>query len=347
MHESVSKTTSIHDSLNEIAVLLNGLESDLKNMENMWMPIEKESPDPLFEKHWQQREARCWLHGSTDFFESQELEQWKIAPLALSDLAKTNARECIEHWREWLDQEDAYYEPFEMFTFPNPARDESLIDFLKKMAIPMQQQELPPLGQRAFKSFLAYARKLAHEEWAFIEHIFPQDMRIEHDMITRKVSLESYPIPQETAAEIVKALAKQCCQGRKDARITSAEGLGLVWMCLATSKLRLPVLIKNMLHIKRATLNSERTDPQLAIPTLFGIKNVRISKRIARFLQILSSIPSSKPRTTLLQRPTRTLNGLLKTVMADVSPDSKFGNITYSSLLAPPHGFGQHRYQSK
>jgi len=203
------------------------------------------------------------------------------------------------------------------------------------------------LEWRALKSFLSYLRNISLEEIAFIEQIFPQKMDVTHGRIIRKIAPEVPSIPEEVAGTVLMGLAHRCRFGRRNAQLIAAESLGLSWLCLTASRLRLPIHLEILKNIKINALQLDGEFPILLIPTFFGDRPIRISSRVAKFLHALSLIPSTKSRETILQSPFRSLTRTFAGVLKDISPNPTFGNITYVSLLSPPHHFGNHRYQTK
>jgi hypothetical protein len=181
---------------------------------------------------------------------------------------------------------------------------------------------------------------------AFIEQIFPQKMGFSGDQIIRKIAPEVYPIPYEIAARILLELARQCRFGRTNAQLAAAESLGLCWLCLSASRLRLPIHLESIQAIESKAIQLDNDFPILKVPTFFGDRAVRISTRVAKYLDVLSSISSKKPRKTILQTPMRSLNRTLDRALASLELES-LGNITYVTFLSYPHHFGNHRYQPK
>ena len=341
--------------------LLDDFETDLLKIRAIWRQIEIDNPsfDQVSEKNWQEKCARMWLHGATKVAECNELERWLFDHPPLTATAQIQARKVYRSWRKWLEtkgpcEEDfgprgAYYVEFDEFQIPNPQKDELLIHFVIRLAQSVENDgKGHRLEWRALKSFLNFIRKTYPvEEVAFIEHIFPKKMDVRPGLIIRKIALEVPSIPEETAAKILVELAKNCQFGRRNAQLTAAESLGLCWLCLTASRLRLPIYLETLRTIKPTAVQIEGEFPILLVPTFFGDRPIRISWRAAKFLHALSLIPSKKPRETILQSPfrslTRTFEGALKTI----SLNPEFGSITYVSLLSPPHHFGTYRYQPK
>lgn len=205
-----------------------------------------------------------------------------------------------------------------------------------------------PLEWRALKSFLGFIRKTYPvNEVAFIEHIFPKKMDLHFGKIIRIIPPAAYPIPEKTAAEILIELAQRCHNGRPDTRLTAAESLGLCWFCIAASHTQLPIHIETVSKIKISALQPSPDLPTILAPTWFGNRPVLISHRQSKFFNALARITSKKPRETILQRPLRSLTRLLEEVLQTVSPNPKYGHITYLSLLNHPHIYGDQRYQPK
>ena len=171
-------------------------------------------------------------------------------------------------------------------------------------------------------------------------------MDIKHGRIIRIITPEVPSIPEETAAKIIIELARRCRFERRNAHLTAAESLGLCWLCLTASRLRLPIYLETLQAIKTTALHLRGEFPMLLVPTFFGDRPIRISCRLAKFLHALSLIPFKKPRETILQSPLRSLTRTFDAVLKKIAPNPEFGNITYVSLLSPPH-CGSYRYQPK
>lgn len=191
-------------------------------------------------------------------------------------------------------------------------------------------------------------RKIAPEEIAFIEQIFPQKMDIHYGHIIRKIAPEIYPITQEIARDILCELAQMAIHGRSNSILTALESLGFAWLCLTASRLRLPTYIEMIRNTKPSAIIFEGDFPFLLIPTLFGERKIRISKRFAKFFLSLSEIPSKLPRETILQSQPRTLTRTFERALENCSINPSFGNITYVTMLSTPHIFGnEHRFKPK
>jgi hypothetical protein len=247
------------DLLEEAKKVLTDLENELKTGKTIWESILSEQPP---KRSWIEKQAKCWIHGVTDVREASEIERWLFDYPPLSEIAKSNAKNHVKCWREWLEIKDAYYEPFDDFEFEEPKKEESLIEFIHRISV-LVEDEGPLTGfeWRAFKSFLAYLRQISIEEVAFIEQIFPRKMEIHHGRIIRIIAPEVPSIPQEMAAEILMELAQSCRFGRRNAQLTAAESLGLCWLCLTASRLRLPIHLYKSIKLKKAVKNDIPHEP--------------------------------------------------------------------------------------
>jgi len=338
-------------NFDEAQAIVEDLQQEIEKKKQIRDEIKKLNPEweQLSDEHWIEKKSRYWLHGATEIYESKELERWLFDTPHLSDTAKETASKCIQCWKEWLDQTDAYYGVFEDFELEQPLGKELLGDYIVRMAAIVEKEgKGARLEWRALKSFLAYMRKIAPEEIAFIEQIFSKKMDIHFGRIIRKISPEVYPVSQEIACEILCELANMGIKGRPDSLLSALESLGLCWLCLTTSRLRLPTFLEMVEKTKPSAICISGEYPNMLVPTLFGERKVRISARVAKFLLALSKIPSKKPRETILQIPKRSLTRTLNRAVQNCGVTSELGNITYMTMLSSPHIFGKdHRFRSK
>jgi hypothetical protein len=339
------------NAIEEAQNIILDLESDILRHKNIWTQIEADNPgwDQLSDENWQIKQARCWIHGATDLSESNELEKWLFDKPPLSDTAKEKASKCIKYWKQWLKQQDAYYRDFEEFELETPLEDEILRDYIVRISILVEEEgKGARLEWRALKSFLAYMRKIAPEEIAFIEQVFPQKMDIYYGRIIRKITPEVYPIPQEIAYNILYELARMATKGRSNAILSALESLGLCWLCLTASRLRLPTYLELIEKTKMTAITLDGDYPTMLVPTLFGDRKIRISKRLAKFFIALSKIPSKTSRETILQSPKRSLTRTFDRALQNCAINPNHGNITYVTLLSSPHHFGNdYRHRPK
>ena len=340
--------------LAEIYDILDDFENDLSTKRAIWKKLEIDNPyfELLSEENWEEKHARMWLHGATKVAECSELERWLFDNPPLTAVAQIPASKIRIAWKKWLQTKNscgAYYADFLKFKIPVPKKDELLIHFIIRLAQSLENGgKGHPLEWRALKSFLDFIRvSYPVEEVAFIEQIFPKKMKMHFGKIIRIISPEAYPIPEKTASEIMMELAYRCRNGRPDARLTAAESLGLCWLCMTASRIRLPKYLETIKEIKPAAVQLGADFPLLQVPTWFGNRPANISDRVSRFFNALARIPSKKPRETILQRPLRSLSRMLEEVLQSVSPNPEYGNITYVSLLNQPHIFGDCRMQPK
>jgi hypothetical protein len=64
----MSFMSTANDPLANAKEILNDLETDLTNIREFWRQVEIDNPgfDVVSEENWNQKHARCWLHGATD-----------------------------------------------------------------------------------------------------------------------------------------------------------------------------------------------------------------------------------------------------------------------------------------
>jgi hypothetical protein len=233
------------------------------------------------------------------------------------------------------------------------------------------------LKRGSIKCFLAYMRNIAVEKIAFIEQILPEKIKVRpilrynsrtlpktvssetepttlnkiNDLdqavpirtgkIVRKIDPEVHAISQEETSDIIRELNRLATQGRPNRHLSALESLGLCFMCLAASRLRLPTHLIMIKAIKKSAIFFSGDYPILKVPTLFGERPVRISNRVARYLLAVSSIPSKNIRETILQSPRGSLTRTFDQALKNCGLASKLGNITYRTMLSPPHHFGR------
>jgi hypothetical protein len=363
----------MNEHLHAIHDLLDDFEAELSELNAVWSRVRKDNPDfdQISEERCQERYHRLWLHGATTSFESNELEQWLYDYPPVTVAANSLAQDAHEAWKETLEQQGplgAYYVDFQEFQILEPSEQETLVQFIERLSQSIEKKgKGHRLGWRALRSFLDFVRhRYPTEQVAFVEHLFPQKMDLRHGRIRRLIPSEAYPIPEKTAAEILIEFAYRCRNGRPDARHTAAEGMALCWLCVASSRIRLPKTLEMITGLeatavlpgsefsiskvptfgsKCSTVDDEFS--VLRVPTWFGYQPLKISNRIAAFLKIVAQISSKQPRNTILQRPAASLRRAFDAVLQTVAPPSEYGNITYLSLLNQPHIFGDHRPQPK
>lgn len=313
---------------------------ELRHLNPDW---EQLSPD-----NRENNKTRYWLHGATELDETNNLERWLFDSPPLSDTAKELASKCVQYWKEWLEQTNAYYGDFEQFELEIPHKGEILSDYIHRMAALVENEgKGARLEWRALKCFLAYLRNITSEEIAFIEQIFPKKMGFSGDRIIRKIAPEVFPISQEITCDLLCELGNIAMNGRPNSRLSALEALGLCWLCLTTSRLRLPTQLEIVESIKPEAIFDGEC-PSLHAPTLFGARPIRISIRVAKYLSELSKIPSELPRETIIQSPRRSLARTLDRAIQNCKINPDLGNITFVTMLSTPHIFGRHyRYIPK
>jgi hypothetical protein len=315
----------MHKHLDKIQYLLDEFEEDLSKRRSIWQQTKEKYPD--VEENWQEKHARMWLHGATLVNECNELERWLYGYPPATTMANSSAHNIYESWRDWLEKQGpfgAYYVDFQEFEIIEPQDQETLMEFITRLAQTIQDKgKWHRLRWRALRSFLGFIRQhYPKEQVAFIEHIFPQKMDLYYGRIRRLISAEAYPIPEKTAAEILIEFARRCRNGRPDVRHAAAEAMAMCWLCIASSRIRLPKTLEMIGNIeemavlsgmefsisKHSTFGSgcvtypfnDASFSVLQVPTWFGNQPLKISNRVATFLKIVSQMPAKNPRKTIL-----------------------------------------------
>ncbi len=299
--------------------------------------------EQLSDENWKRQETCCWIHGATDTYEAIELEKWlyHYPPLSITQNSK-----AVNHYKEWEEfiSEEGMYTDFNAGDLQEPKFGETLGTYIHRLAEIVENRGWGVKSEkRALKSFLNYLRNYNHsEEVAFIEHIFPEKNDLKAARIIRRIRPQVHPISQEIVSDILKELARQVVYGRKDARHHAIEALALSWLCLTSSRIRLPKKLEQIHESQANAVVFTNEYPELLIPTLFGNLAVRISLRLAKFLESVALIPSDASGTTILSTALPDLKKPFKTAIKRANPLPNLGEITFLTFLSPPHHFGKH-----
>lgn len=345
MNEDLTCTTA--NSLEAAKAILTDLEMALNEKREIWLNIKNDNPDfeQLSDEHWRDTYCRCWLHGGTELFEIIELEQWIYHKVSLSKLAKEEVRPLIKAWKKRNNEKEpwgTYYSDDPNFTV-KCLQQETLAEFIVRRARRAEGKgKGHRLAWRALKSFLCFLQETQDQtEIAFIEQIFPKKMDLKHGHIIRKIPAEVYPIPFQQAGDLICTLAKLCKTSRRDAQHGIAETLGLCWLCLTASRLRLPTEVEMLIKTKASAIDTSGEWPSILIPTFFGDQKISISRRLAEYLLALSRIESKNSRDTILQKPLRSLSRILEKTSELDDNLVNLGNVTFLTLISPPHIHGE------
>lgn len=282
------KTSSAPSFLQQAQDVLIDLTKALQKKKKAWLQIRKDNPhfEEVSEEYWREKSSRCWLHGATELSESNELDQWLHTNVGRSKLFQKRTSYLIGLWNKSMKKKGVWghsYTDNRKF-FVKSKMGETLICFIIRMAT-----ETESIGKghkttwRALKSFLHFLRETyPQEEVAFIEHIFPEEMDVVHNRIIRKIPSEFYPIPLETAGDIIQELTAMCTEGRPDAQLGLAETLGFCWLCLTASRLRLPTTVEMIYMTKASAIDLNEEFPNLIMRHRNGLEAAvrKIGKRL-------------------------------------------------------------------
>lgn len=325
--------------------IIEDLTSSIDAIRRIWEDLRLLNPgfEQLSQEHWRSREANFWIHGATDTLEAAELEQWLFYSVPVTRIETSPAQEYYNAWAVYMLDGEGIYADFTEDDLQPPKGKESLGDYVNRLARLVEEKGWQRKKRyRALKSFIDYLRDHYSEATvAFIETIFPKQMELHEKTIIRKIRPQVYPISQEIAADIVKALARQCAYGRANAQHNAAEALALVWLCLTASRIRLPRTLASVYLMSHEALLQAGEYPLLSVPSEFGYQQVRISNRVAGFLQAIANIPSQRSRRTILQKSLPDLRKVLRTAISKVPLPSEIGEITYLTFLSATHQAGE------
>lgn len=333
----------------EFREIIDDLVQGINAIAETYSSIRELNPDfkQASAKEWRKKEARCWLHGGTELQETTELEQWLYYYPEGTKTAYSLASIHYSEWSNYIEEGgkdgDNIYLDFRPGDLIAPEADETLLEFIQKLASLVEANGWGNKNEkRACKAFLDYLRiYYKQEDIAFIEHIFPEKTDLQHGRIIRLIRPQSYPVSQEVAAGVVRELAYKCAYGRPNARLKAAEALGLSWLCLTAARIRLPRALEMVHGISSQDLLLKGDHPEVLIPSIFGKQKIRISLRVARFLQALVQVPPDSTKKTILQSSLHDLRRPLNDAIARTNPPKKLGEITFLTFLSSPHHFGE------
>lgn len=341
----------MNDDHAEIREILEDLIQGIDQVKRNWKLIADANPhfEQVSNSHWIDKEARMWLHGATDVSEAIELEKWRSFPTTPTQPQTIEAIIFYERWSDYTRENGVYVD----FTPPDlglPDTGETLKDFISRLASLVESNRpMSKRNKRAINSFLAFLRNpraleemgVKTEDTAFIELIVPQKRDLRDGHIIRKIPPQVLGISIQVASAVVRELALQSAYGRANARHNATETLALIWLCLTASRIRHPRSLESVHSISTKAIIVDEAPPQLLVPSVFGVQQIRVSDRMARYLCAVSKIPSTHPRSTILQTPLPDLRKPLATAIKKVNPPARLGEITFLTFLSPPHHFGK------
>lgn len=298
-----------------------------------------------------------------------------------SEASKSLASEYYINWQMSLEENAApdreyieYFlnpEEFSEYHLEEPKKGETLYDYIIRLQDFVENKwKIPFFWERALSSFLNYLRQtVPKEQIAFLELIFPEEMEIRKvsafkevktgkssfefqefpaGQIARKIPPTVYPIHINTASDIIRELVNTVLEGNKKAKLGAAEALGMCWICLTSARLRIPIVLKDLISLPLTALQRTLNEPLplMSLPTIFGCLSVPCSETIWSLLKALSEIPGEQSRSTIFQSSEESLYRTLRRTKQKLGFDQKKGEITYKTFLSQPVEF-DHRYQPK
>lgn len=312
---------------------------------------------------WIEDNAYTWIYA----------EAWHYRSLMLQPqnnrLPEYYLQPALPLYQKWYDLEkDIVYCGC---TIPVPG-DINLADYLQELATCVEEKnEKRAVWIKSLKSFVQYIREdIPLEFQGTLNGIFPYKMEIrrghtlqyikdelenvEHSYILRNIEDPVYPIDILAASDILQNLATVVLEGRPNSQHNAAEALGFAWLCHAVGSARLTTR-ENIVYETPLTAfkvvdpinlkNPFQSKYIVNIKTLYGVKDIPISKTLYNFLISLPRSPGSvcvfsKPISTLL----RTLynKGVKKSDRA-----RSLGKITFLTFMSQATHVIGHRSSSK
>jgi len=326
----------MHSQLLQAQAILFDFENSLKEIENLH--LSKGWKDDLTKRF-----LRSYLHGATEVSECNELEEWLYPELLLSKIAKQNALTHYHRWAEFIFNNGVYVDFSETDLVFSPRKEENLYHYTQRLSYHVQDHGWgSKKNKRALRSYLFYLRKtISKKEISFLEHIFPKNMDLRYGSLIRLVRSQSHSISEQNASEIIKALGKAVMVGRSNAMLKNAEALALCWICLTSSRLRLPTTLECLHATPLNAITIRDSHATIQIPTIFGPYSLKISQRVALYLQAIAKTPSAFPRNAIIQSTLHDLRRSLKSAIKKALIPEKCGNITFLTFMSPPHHAGK------
>jgi hypothetical protein len=346
---------------------MNQLESAQKILIELHEKIEKrrtyskspEEQDSLLPSvSWAREKARCWLYA-TDWYLPQ-MRQFKI-----EKMPPYYQQPAQSIYNEWLDNErDIIYRGI---IIPDPGAD-SLAQYLERLFCQIvENHPQTTIWERSLRSFLQFLREdLFFDLKGDLEILFPQKMQLidlkndarnsdeencnreinsdlkneDKGMIIRKIDETMHPIDIFTAAEIIQNLVKLVLEGRSNARRSSAEALGFVWLCSACGASRILTHENTLYQMSLKALSHSNpnraydffiSECHISVQSMFGQVNVPISKLLYDYLHVLSE--NIEDPQSIFITPWSSLLRRFYQAVSMSSRASQIGRITFLTFM--------------
>jgi len=327
------------NQLEEVKKILVWFQEQLKKKERIW---KQSAPDA-----WSCEEAYCWIYADSNYAFSQCDRSTPII-----EAAKQLAR---PYYDKWLDLERDC-QSIHGYIIPPPASEDTLQSYLEQLSVEIRAEgRCKTIRWKSLRSFtFLLHEKLPKGQLGFIEVIFPERMEIFDGKVIRIVDKTVYPVDIIIACKILQKLAHMALEGRANAQQSAATTLGLAWMCLCSSRKRLPTELI-LIHGATAssvrlpvpdTKNEEEPKGSLALPTLCGPFAIPISKELANYLVALSLL-SPPSMGTIIGSPLGSLHRTFQRAVDQVPEAAQLGKITFLTFMSHPHEAFGHRYTPK
>jgi hypothetical protein len=129
------RTILTNKSCTEIETIIKDWFTDIEKVKNIWEEIGSHNPDfeEVSEESWHEKEACLWLHGETEVWKANKLEEWLMISPSTSKTATGPARDHYLKWKEFILEEGVYAD-FSENDLQMPEKNETLVDFILKIA---------------------------------------------------------------------------------------------------------------------------------------------------------------------------------------------------------------------
>lgn len=129
------RITLTNKCCSEIETIIKDWFTDIEKVKKSWEEIRGLNPnfEHVSEENWHEKEARLWLHGETNVWEANKLEEWLMISPAISKTAKSLALHQYLKWKKYI-REEGDYTDFSSNGFVAPEKSQTLIDFILKIA---------------------------------------------------------------------------------------------------------------------------------------------------------------------------------------------------------------------
>jgi hypothetical protein len=325
--------------LNPVKRVLRDLKEKIAfRIETMGHPCSPISPELGSRINFSEIEqARCWMFATDHYLPlmMKKPRERRIPPLFL------DPDSAFKWYDEWFKQAHDLKIRFNIIPCPN--KGIILLEYLHELAQQIVSINKEEKWWESLASFVNFIRQhLNSMERGFLNDFFPAEMDVQGDLITRIIQPQRYPIDQFNVAKIIQSLVTMVLTSRKNAQKNAAQALGLLWVCLTGSFLRLTLEIKQLRKLSSADLKLCQPFPSLSLLTPHGEIQAPISRILHDYLQALCQQQPQSAR--ILSAPQSCLDRTLRNAIKQIAHPYS-GEITFLTFMSLPQEISVHRYQ--